>query len=151
MGLILIALIYRFKKRFWIYVLIIGMSWGLADLVSTKIFKKNIKRLRPCHSELHKDAYMPHPEGCGGKYGFVSSHAANSAALATVVIIVMAHWTKYIMILWSLLICYTRIYLGKHYPADVVAGALLGIVCALTIYLLYKYMMQKYFIKSSPR
>lgn len=133
MALILGCAIYVYKKHCWIVVLAAGMAWGMADLCSTRIFKNNVKRLRPCHSELHKDAHVPF--GCGGQYGFVSSHASNSAALIAVCILLFRHWARFLGILWVLLICYTRIYLGKHYPLDLLGGCLLGILCALLLYI----------------
>lgn len=138
MAIILGSALYVYKKHFWIVVLAMGLAWGLADLSSTRIFKNNVKRLRPCHSELHKDAYAP--LGCGGQYGFVSSHASNSAALAVMSILLFAHWARFIGIFWVIVVCYTRIYLGKHYPLDLIGGALLGTLCS---WLLYTFLIKK--------
>lgn len=133
MAIILGCSIYVYKKHFWIVAVAVGLAWGMADLSSTRIFKNNVKRPRPCHSELHRDAYAP--SGCGGKYGFVSSHASNSTAIVVMSILLFTHWFRFIGILWILLVCYTRIYLGKHYPLDLTGGALLGIACAYLVYL----------------
>ncbi len=144
MALLAAASVYKFKQNFWIAFISIAMAWGLADLVSTRVFKNNVQRYRPCHNARHKDAHIP--TGCGGKYGFVSSHAANSAALATVVMVLFGTTYGSLAFLWAIIVCYTRIYLGRHYPADLVCGMLVGILCGLLVNTLVLNKLKKKFI-----
>ena len=83
-------------------------------------------RYRPCkNAEL--TATLHNPVGCGGWYGFASSHATNTFAVAIFVSLLLKKRAAWIGLLcWAALVSYSRIYLGKHYPADVVGGAMLG-------------------------
>jgi undecaprenyl-diphosphatase len=69
--------------------------------------------------------------GCGGKYGFASSHASNTFAIASYMFLVFRGKIRAMgwLFLWAGVISYTRIYLGVHYPADILVGALVGIAC----------------------
>ncbi|MBL4754230.1 MAG: phosphatase PAP2 family protein [Flavobacteriales bacterium] len=98
----------------------------LSDQISVQIFKNGFERLRPCHNEDLKN--LVHLVGnCGGKFGFISSHACNTFALSAFIIYVMKSKSLvYIMIVWAVVVSYSRIYLGVHYPADVLIGALIG-------------------------
>ena len=72
---------------------------------------------------------------CGGAYGFVSGHAANSFALATMIsLLFRKKWVSTGLLIWATMVSYSRIYLGVHYPGDVIFGALLGTLLGLTIF-----------------
>lgn len=101
----------------------------LTDQSSVKLFKDVFQRYRPCHN--HEIGHLVHivNEKCGGIYGFVSSHAANHFGIAvffaaTLFRKIRLGWI--ILIFWAVLVSYSRIYLGVHYPADVFVGGLLG-------------------------
>lgn len=144
LGILFFYSVKKYKSKFWIPLVLVALSWGLADFTSSKGFKNNIKRLRPCHTELHSNAHIPLKEGCGGKYGFVSSHAANSATITVIIIALFNSRYRFICVFWSLLISYSRIYLGKHYPADVICGTILGIFCGvIVLYIFKKYFFTK--------
>jgi len=90
-------------------------------------------RLRPCH-QPHLAQMLTTITGCGGQYGFVSSHAANTVGLVTFLTITyhpMPRWLRGLLIAYALLVMYSRMYLGVHYPFDILGGALLGMVCGL--------------------
>ncbi|MBN2165973.1 MAG: phosphatase PAP2 family protein [Marinilabiliaceae bacterium] len=110
----------------------------LCDQISTNIFKDGFKRLRPTHDQSIKD--MVHLVGAyrGGMYGFVSSHAANSFALATFVSLLFRNWFLSLTILcWAIFNSYSRIYLGVHYPGDIIGGLILGVFVAFLVHFVY--------------
>ena len=89
-------------------------------------------------------------DGKGGEYGFVSSHATNSFALAVFSILLLRNQYKFIvplMLFWALLVSYSRLYVGVHYPADLVGGAVLGAVVAFFVFWLLKISNQKLKLK----
>jgi undecaprenyl-diphosphatase len=142
--LYLFFLYYAFKKGGWkfaVYVLLGTIACvALADLISVKGFKDVFQRYRPTHNlEIMDDVKtVIRPNGeeyRGGQFGFVSSHAANMGAIATFVISCFLQFSRkwWWLTLWAVLIMYSRIYMGVHYPSDIMVGALLGISIAGTI------------------
>ncbi len=117
--------------------LCIALAIGCADIISTECFKKVICRYRPSHNlEIEQMVHIVRGYK-GGMYGFVSSHAANMFAFTTFVSLLLKNkWCTLLFLSWTMLVCYTRMYLGVHYPADIFCGALLGCVCALCFYAL---------------
>lgn len=123
------ALAYLLRRRVLLLLPAIGISIGLADSVSARIVKPLVHRLRPSHTpDLGPLLYLP--DGPGGQLGFMSSHAANVAALATLLCLVLPRRfraAKGALLVWAGLVCLSRVYLGVHYPSDVVGGAMLGV------------------------
>lgn len=131
-------LIYRFKWKAVIVILMAALLVTLSDQVSVHAFKDVFKRPRPCHDPEISGMVHIVKNHCGGKYGFVSSHAANTFAFATFTLFILRRqfYTIFIL-LWAALVSYSRIYLGVHYPGDALGGALLGFILGLLIYRLY--------------
>lgn len=123
--LLLIVFFRKYKLNALWVALFLVVAIVLSDQISVFI-KELVQRFRPSH-EPALSGLLNLPTGKRGMYGFVSSHAANSMAL--VVFVSLVSKSKRIIIgfgIWALLICYSRIYVGVHYPGDVVFGGILG-------------------------
>ena len=126
---------YSLKESGWILFGII-ITIALADLSSVYLFKEVFMRYRPSHhielsQQLHFYQFDNGDLYKGGKYGFVSSHAANYFALLVLVYgLIQQNWMKILLVLIVLIILYSRVYLGVHYVSDVICGAILGYLIA---------------------
>ena len=151
----LFFLYYSFKKgglKLLLIILICALCCvALADLISVHAFKNIFQRYRPSHNHdlegIVKTINKPNgTEYFGGKYGFVSSHAANISAIATFVIASFKSYSRkwFFLIFWACLIMYSRIYMGVHYPSDIVGGVLVGIAIGIGIYQISKKLKTKF-------
>lgn len=135
--LVIIWLFYkRFGKKLWIPILLCLIAFGLSDSISTRVFKQGVKRERPF---LNEKLNARLPDGpAGSKYGFVSSHSANMFALVTMLLLTLQWSRKKVLIpvFFASLIAYSRVYLGVHYPLDVICGAILGVLLAYLVFYL---------------
>jgi undecaprenyl-diphosphatase len=120
---------------------------AMTDLVSTQLFKDYFQRLRPSHDPqigryLHYYLIDPNNPYIGGRYGFVSSHAANLVGLLGFLFpyLIVQKRVFYLLLSYVFIVCYSRIYLGVHYPTDIICGALLGVSIA---FLARKYAFNK--------
>ena len=131
-------------RRWWLVAVGVVLCFLLADQGSGLI-KDTVCRLRPCHALEEVRMFRTH---CGGQYGFVSSHAANAFAVALFLVLrywkrVKRQWPLLLLIVWALATSYSRAYLGKHYPGDLVCGALLGIAIGVLTWLLFNVLEKK--------
>ncbi len=139
-------LIYKYYKKDMLYILLaIVLLIVASDQISVHLFKNVFMRLRPCHNpELEGLIHLVKGQ-CGGQYSFISSHATNHFAIATFLSLLLRGKIKYFSIsifIWATVIAYSRIYLGVHYPGDVVAGIIVGTVIGLIIWQLYKVVLK---------
>jgi undecaprenyl-diphosphatase len=149
--LYIVLLFYIFHQFKWksIWILIsIAIMITLTDVISSQLIKDNVARLRPSHNpELVNLVHIVNNYR-GGKFGFVSSHAANSFAIAFFLsFLFKKEWFTSGILIWAAIVSYSRIYLGVHYPGDIICGALLGLVLAIFVFKCYRY-FEKRFIKS---
>ncbi len=129
-GWFIYQIIKKYKKQS-ILILILGtVMISLSDQL-TVFFKNYFERPRPCHDQYIGDLVHIVKNTCGGPYGFMSSHAASSFTLAFFLIPIFRdrfHYFKPFIIVWAAMVAYSRVNLGVHYPADIVCGALLGML-----------------------
>jgi undecaprenyl-diphosphatase len=144
--LVLLFLISKqYKWKTFLVLAFVTLLILVSDQISVHAFKNVFERLRPCHNpELIERVRMI--TGCGGQYGFVSSHAVNSFALAVFVTGIInnnGRWLTFVMFLYAFLNCYSRVYLGVHYPGDVLIGAILGFAIAKLFLLAFRFTLSK--------
>ena len=139
--LFIIFILYKvYNKKSWIFILSAILMIIISDKVST-FFKYLKKTLRPSHEINLKSMIHLSKAGPGGLYGYVSSHASNFFALAIFLIVLLPNkynWLKIGFLISAILVSYSRIYNGVHYPFDVVRGILLGSAIGLIFALILK-------------
>lgn len=136
---ILVYLGIRYKKRFPLLLLFIIVAVALSDQISVQLFKNVFERLRPCHEpSLEGMVHLVNNE-CGGLYSFVSSHASNSFNVALLsLMLIRRKWFSISILVWASVVGYSRIYLGVHYPGDVICGSVLGASVGWCVYKMYE-------------
>ncbi len=137
-------------KRVWLIALAVLVLIVLSDQLSNHAFKNTFLRYRPCHNLLIQ-AQVHLNGGCGGTYGFVSSHAANTFALAMFLFLFFKNKINYfgiLIFLWASFVSYSRIYNGVHYPADISVGAIIGMGIGVMVFKLFEFSDRKI---NSPR
>lgn len=131
-AVLIFFLLTRFgaKGRYFVVVLIIGIF--LSDQISSQILKGWIGRIRPCHFLSDVRLLVP----CGGGKSFPSSHAVNNFALAVFLTYFFRYYSIHFFSL-AALIAISRVYVGVHYPSDIIGGAIIGYFIARLIIILY--------------
>lgn len=132
---LLVWLMWRqYQKRIWLPLLSILLVFGFADSFSSRVLKPGVARERPF---LNQKLNARLPDGpAGSKYGFVSSHAANTFGIYTFAALALGFKRRKWMVFLGIaaLVSYSRVYLGVHYPGDVLFGALLGVLSAWLVF-----------------
>lgn len=127
-GLLVFA-VWRFKKSSWIWLLFGVAAVSLSDLIGNYGFKHVFERLRPCQDPELQAGLRLLVDRCGSGYSFISNHAANHMSLAIFLLVTLrktwGNW-GWLAVAWALSIAYAQIYVGLHFPADALAGAVLG-------------------------
>src|SRR5690606_12276705 len=127
-----VLLNFRSRGGWWILFFISTIA--ITDMTGTYIFKHNVERLRPCADPDFFFHVRLLVERCSGGYSFVSNHAANHFGMATFLFLtfkpIMKRWS-WIFFLWAALIAYAQVYVGVHYPFDVLSGAIIGILAGM--------------------
>jgi undecaprenyl-diphosphatase len=124
----------NFKRNWWWWIIFFLCTTALTDMVGTQAFKHVFARLRPCNDPVIGPSVRLLLKGCAGGYSFISNHAANHFGLAAFSYFTLRHYLPkwaWIGWPWAFSIGYAQIYVGIHYPFDVICGAILGIVFGL--------------------
>lgn len=120
--------IKTFKGNAWIYLVGAAVAIASADQFTSALMKPFFARLRPSHEPTLEGLVHLVNHYRGGLYGFASGHAATTFAVATFVWLSLRHAYRHMawIFAWAVMMTYTRIYLGVHYPSDIVVGATIG-------------------------
>ena len=144
----IVALIINLKhgwKPTLAFIVVVGCAVGCADFISSGIIKNAVQRLRPTHNPAIESLVHVVRGYRGGQFGFVSSHAANSFAAAVTVGLILPHRATLCSLLaWACLQCYSRMYLGVHYPGDILGGLLVGLACAAIAFAAWKRVVRRF-------
>ncbi|MDH3245679.1 MAG: phosphatase PAP2 family protein [Saprospiraceae bacterium] len=137
---IVVSLLRRFPQNgLWI-LLFITLCIGISDTVSSKWIKNSVQRLRPCNEPALMEKVKLRIR-CGGGYSFTSSHATNHGTLAFFLFFLLAKprkWWGWALLIWALSIGLAQVFVGVHYPSDVLAGWVLGGLIGGIFALLYR-------------
>jgi len=146
--LLIVFFIVRHYKKDSILILIIAViTLAICDQAASHLIKLVVERLRPSHEPTLIGLVHLSKAGAGGMYGFVSSHTSNAIGMAVFLALVLDksfNWLKIIVFIWAILVAYSRIYNGVHYPGDILGGAILGIIISWLMSKLYFKLKSKY-------
>lgn len=132
----------NFGAKGWWWVLGFILTAALSDIISSHIIKENIMRLRPCRDPLLAGEVIFRVNYCPKSSSFTSSHAASHFALSMYIWQTLKRLSRWwgMIFLWAFAICYTQVYVGVHYPLDVICGGLLG--CGIGAFMAYMHARQ---------
>lgn len=138
---LIIFVFVNFGKKGWIWLLFAALTVLLTDQISSGLIKNFVQRPRPCFDSNFYSQVRLLLDHCSGGYSFTSSHATNHYGIATFLFATLGsyfgHW-KYLLFVWASLICYAQVYVGVHYPLDVIVGAILGYIIGSIVYMAYQ-------------
>jgi undecaprenyl-diphosphatase len=139
-ALILWLVWQRLGVRSWQFLLVVGVAITLSDQTASGLLKPLVQRVRPCNEPLVAPVHIVNGY-CSQAWSFASSHAANSATIVLLSGLLLAtarRWLWVPLLLYWALHSYSRIYLGVHYPGDILAGTLIGVLWAAMLWLGYR-------------
>ncbi len=138
-------LLHKNRRHALLVLVMLAVAVLVADQVSSGLIKHLVERLRPTHDPSLENAVHVINGYRGGLYGFVSSHAANFFAIATLVSFIMRHRLVAIALYgWALVQCYSRMYLGVHYPGDILGGIVVGLLAGWLVWCLMRWIQHRF-------
>ena len=138
-------LLHKNRRHALLVIAMLAVAVLVADQVSSGLIKHLVERLRPTHDPSLENAVHVINGYRGGLYGFVSSHAANFFAIATLVSFIMRHRLVAIALYgWALVQCYSRMYLGVHYPGDILGGIVVGLLAGWLVWCLMRWIQHRF-------
>jgi undecaprenyl-diphosphatase len=145
-ALLLYQIFNEYRRASWIVLLGIVITITLSDQITTALMKPYFERLRPSHDPGLEGLVHFVNNYRGSSFGFASSHAANTFGAALFLYLLIGKKKKGIVLLflWAGFVSYTRIYLGVHYPGDILAGAAVGMLVALLMVNITRYGLNKF-------
>jgi len=126
-----------FKKKGAVMILVLLLNFAASDQLSSAVIKPAVGRLRPCNDPDFREEVQLRIEACGAGKSFTSSHATNTFAFAVMCILILGkrwRFTLPVALLWATAISYAQVYVGVHYPLDIIGGALLGTFISIILF-----------------
>ena len=140
---LLILMPLKHRKRGWFWILLAIVTGACTDQVSSRLIKDHIFRIRPCGDKSLAGHIHFLVQYCPQSSSFTSSHAANHFGFATFLFITLRNYYGkgvWLIFLWAFIICYAQVYVGVHYPLDVLGGAIVGVCIGyITAWIFNKY------------
>lgn len=139
------VLMHQNRRHALLMLVMLALTVLVADQVSSGLIKHLVERLRPTHDPSLENAVHVINGYRGGLYGFVSSHAANFFGVSTLIALVMRHrMITFSLFTWALLQCYSRVYLGVHFPGDILGGIIVGVLAGWLIWLFMRWIERRW-------
>jgi len=130
----------NFRRNSWWWIIFFLCTVAMTDMAGTRLFKHLIQRLRPCNDPQFASSVRMLLKDCAAGYSFVSNHAANHFGLATFIYFTLQRYIPkwaWIAWLWAISVSYAQVYVGVHYPLDVLGGAFLGFLLGFPVALFF--------------
>jgi undecaprenyl-diphosphatase len=140
-------IIYKWKQDAWRWIVLVLVNIGLTDQISSHIFKPLFHRLRPCADPELMSVSRLLLDHCSGGFSFTSSHAANHFGMAVFMVMTLQPVLKnyrFLFLVWAATIAYAQVYVGVHYPLDILGGAIIGILVGYFNGKLFQYWQKKW-------
>lgn len=140
---ILSYILTNYSRRRWLIILFFGVTIFLSDTMCSHLIKKNVERQRPCHN---KEMVVNSRVHCGHGYSFPSSHACNHFAIGLFLFLLFSAFSyRFLFLIWAGLIGLCQIYVGVHYPTDVIAGSILGLCIGYISFSIFETLSRRFY------